>query len=32
MSRPDATVPGTLKVEENLFESELVKLKGTRAR
>ncbi|KJK43095.1 hypothetical protein UK23_34570, partial [Lentzea aerocolonigenes] len=32
MSRPDAKVPGTLKVEENLFESELVKLKGTRAR
>ncbi|MCP2246046.1 ABC transporter substrate-binding protein [Lentzea aerocolonigenes] len=32
MSRPDANVPGTLKVEENLRESELVKLKGTRAR
>ncbi|NGY66087.1 ABC transporter substrate-binding protein [Lentzea sp. NEAU-D13] len=32
MSRPDAGVPGTLKVEENLHESELVKLKGTRAR
>lgn len=32
MSRPDAKVPGTLKVEENLHESELVKLKGTRAR
>jgi len=32
MSRPDTGVPGTLKVEENLFESELVKLKGTRAR
>ena len=32
MSRPDAKVPGTLKVEENLRESELVKLKGTRAR
>ncbi|MEU0876950.1 ABC transporter substrate-binding protein [Lentzea sp. NPDC005914] len=32
MSRPDSKVPGTLKVEENLFESELVKLKGTRAR
>ncbi|MFJ5985637.1 ABC transporter substrate-binding protein [Lentzea sp. NPDC092896] len=32
MSRPDAGVPGTLKVEQNLFESELVKLKGTRAR
>lgn len=32
MSRPDAAVPGTLKVEQNLFESELVKLKGTRAR
>ncbi|MEV6239191.1 ABC transporter substrate-binding protein [Lentzea sp. NPDC051838] len=32
MSRPDKSVPGTLKVEENLFESELVKLKGTRAR
>jgi ABC-type branched-subunit amino acid transport system substrate-binding protein len=32
MSRPDAKVPGTLKVEENLMESELVKLKGTRAR
>ena len=32
MSKPDLKVPGTLKVEENLFESELVKLKGTRAR
>jgi ABC-type branched-subunit amino acid transport system substrate-binding protein len=32
MARPDASVPGTLKVEENLYESELVKLKGTRAR
>jgi ABC-type branched-subunit amino acid transport system substrate-binding protein len=32
MSRPDAKVAGTLKVEENLYESELVKLKGTRAR
>ncbi|MGI5500511.1 ABC transporter substrate-binding protein [Lentzea sp. CA-135723] len=32
MSRPDGAVPGTLKVEENLYESELVKLKGTRAR
>ncbi|MDX8030146.1 ABC transporter substrate-binding protein [Lentzea sp. BCCO 10_0856] len=32
MTRPDAKVPGTLKVEENLYESELVKLKGTRAR
>ena len=32
MARPDAKVPGTLKVEENLRESELVKLKGTRAR
>jgi hypothetical protein len=32
MTRPDAGVPGTLKVEEELFESELVKLKGTRAR
>jgi len=32
MSKPDAAVPGTLKVEQNLFESELVKLKGTRAR
>lgn len=32
MSKPDTKVPGTLKVEEGLFESELVKLKGTRAR
>lgn len=32
MTRPDAKVAGTLKVEENLHESELVKLKGTRAR
>ncbi|MFJ8961778.1 ABC transporter substrate-binding protein [Lentzea sp. NPDC102401] len=32
MSRPDVATPGTLKVEQNLFESELVKLKGTRAR
>jgi ABC-type branched-subunit amino acid transport system substrate-binding protein len=32
MARPDADVPGTLKVEESLHESELVKLKGTRAR
>ncbi|WP_439659128.1 ABC transporter substrate-binding protein [Lentzea sp. HUAS TT2] len=32
MSRPDAAVPGTLKVEQGLFESDLVKLKGTRAR
>jgi ABC-type branched-subunit amino acid transport system substrate-binding protein len=32
MARPDAKVAGTLKVEENLHESELVKLKGTRAR
>ncbi|MFS8096707.1 ABC transporter substrate-binding protein [Lentzea alba] len=32
MARPDAKVPGTLKVEETLYESELVKLKGTRAR
>jgi len=32
MIRPDATVPGTLKVEEDLYESELVKIKGTRAR
>jgi len=32
MTRPDASVPGTLKVVEDLYESELVKLKGTRAR
>jgi ABC-type branched-subunit amino acid transport system substrate-binding protein len=32
MSRPAAEVAGTLTVEENLHESELVKLKGTRAR
>lgn len=32
MTRPDAAVPGTLKVVEDLYESELVKLKGTRAR
>ncbi|WP_269814292.1 ABC transporter substrate-binding protein [Lentzea terrae] len=32
MARPDAKVPGTLKVEAGLHESELVKLKGTRAR
>lgn len=32
MARPDAKVAGTLKVEESLHESELVKLKGTRAR
>ncbi|WP_268247650.1 ABC transporter substrate-binding protein [Lentzea flava] len=32
MTRPDANVPGTLKVVEDLYESELVKLKGTRAR
>ncbi len=32
MTRPDANVPGTLKVEEDLYESELVKVKGTRAR
>jgi hypothetical protein len=32
MTRPDAGVPGTLKVEEDLYESELVQLKGTRAR
>ncbi|MGW4209118.1 ABC transporter substrate-binding protein [Lentzea sp. NPDC004789] len=32
MSRPDARTPGTLQVVEGLHESELVKLKGTRAR
>ncbi len=32
MTRPDAGVPGTLKVEEDLYESDLVQLKGTRAR
>ncbi|MFI6096224.1 ABC transporter substrate-binding protein [Lentzea sp. NPDC051213] len=32
MTKPDAGVPGTLKVVEGLYESELVKLKGTRAR
>jgi hypothetical protein len=32
MTKPDASVPGTLKVVEGLHESELVKLKGTRAR
>jgi len=32
LSRPDARTPGTLKVVEGLHESELVKLKGTRAR
>ncbi|WP_394620400.1 ABC transporter substrate-binding protein [Lentzea sp. JNUCC 0626] len=32
LSRPDGKVAGTLKVEENLRESDLVKLKGTRAR
>ncbi|MGW6932195.1 ABC transporter substrate-binding protein [Lentzea sp. NPDC054927] len=32
MTKPDASVAGTLKVVEGLHESELVKLKGTRAR
>ena len=32
MTRPDAGVPGTLRVEEQLYESDLVKIKGTRAR